>query len=119
MPDNIIVLSESAILSNPICEKIFIISTIFIFLSLFLAFISTGTSEVCFIIWDIISYTISISGVFFIISLIGVANFPYYDTGYKEYTVIAQTEEQIKYIYENYDITGSNGDIYYIQERIE
>lgn len=127
MPDNIIVLSESAILYNPIFAALFVISflssVIFIFAAVVIAVLSNFKpfcdSFVTIDVFDVVGKIAALSLVTCLISAFCVSLFPYKDSGYKEYTVIAQTEEQIKYIYENYDITGSDGDIYYIQERIE
>lgn len=127
MPDNIVILSESAILSNPIFTALFVISffssVIFIFVAVVIAVLSNFkpfcNSFITIDVFDVVGKIAALSLIACLVSAFCASFFPYKDSGYKEYTVIAQTEEQIKYIYENYDITGSDGDIYYIQERIE
>lgn len=127
MPDNIVILSESAILYNPIFTALFAISflsfVIFIFAGVVIAILSNFKpfcdSFVTIDVFDVVGKIAGLSLITCLVSALCASLFPYKDSGYKKYTVIAQTEEQIKYIYENYDITGSDGDIYYIQERIE
>lgn len=121
MPYNIIVLSEEAILCNPVFETIFPIAFISLVLSSLVILIMKGCSFDIFstfggIIFGFISIVWWISAILSLISIIGM-DFPYEDTGRKKYSVVAQTEEQIEYIYDNYNITGSDGDIYYIEER--
>lgn len=124
MPYNIVVLSEEAILYNPAFETIFVISFIIAIFSLILAFVFlklNSITEYFFVdmIFDIMSNICWISLVVSFLSAIIMLAFQYEDTGRKKYSVVAQTEEQIEYIYDNYDITGSDGDIYYIEERTE
>ena len=121
MPYNIVVLSEEAILCNPIFDTILPIAAISFALSSLIILIMIGFSFDIFstpgeIIFDFISIVWGISAVLSLISIIGM-DFPYEDTGRKKYSVVAQTEEQIEYIYNNYNITGSDGDIYYIEEK--
>lgn len=121
MPYNIVVLSETSIMCNPVFDTIFPIAAISFTLSTLVILIMIGLSFDIFstfgeIIFDFISIIWGISAVFSLISIIGM-DFPYEDTGRKKYSVVAQTEEQIEYIYDNYYITGSDGDIYYIEER--
>lgn len=121
MPYNIIVLSEEAILCNPVFDMILPIAAISFALSSLVIL-----TMICFsfnifstpgeIIFDFISIVWGISAILSLISIIGM-DFPYEDTGRKKYSVVAQTEEQIEYIYDNYNITGSDGDIYYIEEK--
>lgn len=121
MPYNIIILSEEIILCNPIFDTIFPIAFMLFCLSSLIVLIMIFFSFNIFstpgeIIFDFISIVWGISAILSLISIIGM-DFPYEDTGRKKYSVVAQTEEQIEYIYDNYDITGSDGDIYYIEER--
>lgn len=121
MPYNIVVLSEASIMCNPVFDTIFPIVSISFALSTLVILIMIGFSFDIFstfggIIFDFISIIWGISAVFLLISIIGM-DFPYEDTGRRKYSVVAQTKEQIEYIYDNYDITGSDGDIYYIEER--
>lgn len=121
MPYNIVVLSEASIMCNPVFDTIFPIAIISFALSSLVILIMIGFSFDFFstfggIIFDFISIVWGISAILSLISIIGM-DFPYEDTGRKKYSVVAQTKEQIEYIYDNYDITGSDGDIYYIEER--
>lgn len=121
MPYNIVVLSEEAILCNPVFDTILPIAIVLFALSFLVILIMIGFSFDIFstfggIILDFIFIIWGISAIFSLISIIGI-DFPYEDTGRKKYSIVAQTEEQIEYIYDNYDITGSDGDIYYIEER--
>lgn len=121
MPYNIVVLSEASIMYNPVFDTIFPIAVISFALSSLVILIMIGFSFGIFstfggIIFDFIFIIWGISAVLSLISIIGM-DFPYEDTGRKKYSVVAQTEEQIEYIYDNYYITGSDGDIYYIEER--
>lgn len=121
MPYNIVVLSEEAILCNPVFDTILPIAIVLFALSSLVILIMIGFSFDIFstfsgIIFDFIFIIWGISAIFSLISIIGM-DFPYEDTGRKKYSIVAQTEEQIEYIYDNYDITGSDGDIYYIEER--
>lgn len=121
MPYNIIILSEEAILCNPIFDTIFPIAIISFCLSSLIILIMIFFSSNIFstpgeIIFDFISIVWGISAILSLISVIGM-DFPYEDTGRKKYSVVAQTEEQIEYIYDNYNINGSDGDIYYIEEK--
>lgn len=122
MPYNIIVLSEQPIMYNPIFETIFVVSFVIAFFDFVLAFVSLEFSHITDwlfvdIVFDIMSNICWVSLVVSLFSAIIMATFQYEDTGRKKYSVVAQTEEQIEYIYDNYDITGSDGDIYYIEER--
>ena len=125
MPYNIIILSESAILYNPVFETLLVISflssVIFIFVTVVIAalcdFKPFCDSFVIIDVFDVVAKITTLSLITCFVSAFCTCFFPYKDSGYKEYTVVAQTEEQIKYIYDNYDITGSDGDIYYIKER--
>lgn len=127
MPDNIVILSESAILYNPIFTTLFVISfffsAFFIFVAIVIAVLSNFkpfcNSFVTIDVFDVVGKITALSIITCLVSVFCASFFPHKDSGYKKYTVIAQTEEQIQYIYNNYDITGSDGDIYYIQERIE
>lgn len=124
MPYNIIILSEEAIMCNPVFETIFVISFIVTIFSFILALISSKFSSITewfFVdmIFDIMSDICWTSLVVSLLSFVIMLAFQYKDTGRKKYSVIAQTEEQIEYIYDNYNITGSDGDIYYIEERIK
>lgn len=121
MPYNIVILSEASIICNPICDAILPIAIISFALSSLVILIMIGFSFDIFstfggIIFDFISIVWGISAILSLISIIGI-DFPYEDTGRKKYSVVAQTEEQIEYIYNNYKITDSDGDIYYIEER--
>lgn len=122
MPYNIVVLSEASIMCNPVFETIFVISFIVAIFSLILASVSwkfNSITEWFFVdmIFDIMSDICWISLAVSLFSAVIMSAFQYEDTGRKKYSVVAQTEEQIEYIYDNYDITGSDGDIYYIEER--
>lgn len=118
MPYNIVVLSVEPVLDNPIALIICLISLI--------------TAIICivlFILFCIFSFWFELDNITDIVSNIAMISlytafisaffgtFEYHDTGLKKYSVIAQTEEQIKYIYDNYDIVDSDGDIYYIEEK--
>lgn len=121
MPYNIVILSEASIMCNPVFDTIFPIAIISFALSSLVILIMICFSFDIFstfggIIFDFISIVWGISAILSLISIIGM-DFPYEDTGRKKYSVVAQTKEQIEYIYDNYDITGSDGDIYYIEER--
>lgn len=118
MPHNIVVLSVEPVLDNPIALIVCLISltTVIICIVLFILFCIFGFWFDADNITDIVSniamislYTVFISAFF--------GMFEYHDTGLKKYSVIAQTEEQIKYIYDNYDIVDSDGNIYYIEEK--
>lgn len=122
MPYNIIVLSEQPIMYNPIFLNILYISLTFIFITTFVIIICMFFSyfsifSVFDFVFDIATFFWTISTIVCLISLFVSECYPYEDTGRKKYSVVAQTEEQIEYIYDNYDITGSDGDIYYIEER--
>lgn len=122
MPYNIVVLSEASIMCNPVFETIFVISFIVAIFSLILASVSwkfNSITEWFFVdmIGDIMYGICWTSLVASFLSAVIMLTFQYEDTGRKKYSVVAQTEEQIEYIYDNYDITGSDGDIYYIEER--
>lgn len=118
MPYNIVVLSVEPILDNPISLAICSIGLVIVFICLFL-----------FILFIFLSFWRNFESVIDIISNIGIVwllvvfvfaffgSFGYHDTGLKKYSVIAQTQEQIEYIYNNYDIVDSDGDIYYIEEK--
>lgn len=122
MPYNIIVLSEEAILCNPVFETIFVISFIASIFSFILALVCLKFDSIidwffADMIFDVMSNVCWISLAVSFVSLIIMLAFQYEDTGRKKYSVVAQTEEQIEYIYDNYNITGSDGDIYYIEEK--
>lgn len=118
MPYNIVVLSVEPVLDNPIALAICSIGLVVVFICLFL-----------FILFGFLNFWWDFESVQDIISNIGIMcllvtfvfalfdSFEYHDTGLKRYSVIAQTQEQIEYIYNNYDIVDSDGDIYYIEER--
>lgn len=124
MPNDVIVLNEQPIMNNPICEKILFVCFIILCLSgivAYIALIIDSIFNLYFIdyIFDIASILCAICMIMCLISIFGTECIQYNNTGLKKYTVIAQTEEQIEYIYDNYDITGSDGNIYYIEERTE
>lgn len=118
MPYNIVVLSVEPILDNSISLAICSIGLVIVFICLFL-----------FILFGLLGFWWDFESVQDIVSNIGImcllvvfvfalfSSFGYHDTGLKKYSVIAQTQEQIEYIYNNYDIVDSDGDIYYIEEK--
>ena len=121
MPYNIVILSEASIVCNPICDAILPIAIISFSISSLITLILVASSFDIFsfvgeIIFCILKIVWTVSVVLSFAAIIGT-EFQYEDTGRKKYSVVAQTEEQIEYIYDNYDITGSDGDIYYIEER--